>query len=154
METVKSLIGTIRNIRNEMNVPLGTKADVIVVPANDDTYQLFFKTMPYILDLASVGNLKLNNKATRPPKSAAGISEKSEVFVLLEGLVDFDRERARLEKEILRRRKFINNTDKKLTNQGFLSKAPKDIIQLERRKLEASRHELDKLETNLEALGV
>lgn len=153
METVKSLIGTIRNIRNEMNLPPGKKADVIVVPADDETYQLLFDNMSYILDLASVKNLKLDKDATRPQKSAAGISDKSEVFVLLEGLVDFEREKARLKKEIERRKKFITNIEGKLINQGFLSKAPKDVIKLERSKLNDSRHDLEKLSANLEALG-
>ena len=153
METVKSLIGTIRNIRNEMNVPLGDKADVVIVPADDDTYQIFFDNSSYIIDLASVKNLKLDIKATRPPKSAAGISVKSEVFVILEGLVDFEREKARFKKEIDRRKKFITGIEKKLSNQNFLSKAPKEVIHTERRKLDNSRQELEKLVTNLEALG-
>ena len=153
MEVIKSLIGTIRNIRNEMNIPLGKEADVIVVPADDDAYQLFFDNRSYILDLASVKNMKLDRNATRPPKSAAGISEKNEIFVLLEGLIDFEHERLRLEKEINHRKKFITNIEKKLMNQGFLSKAPMDIIKLERRKLDDSRQELEKLAANLETLG-
>ncbi len=153
METVKSLISTIRNIRNEMNLPHGKKADVIVVPADDETYHLLFDNMSYILDLASVKNLKLDMDATRPSKSAVGISDNSEVFVLLEGLVDFEREIARLEKEIERRKNYITSIERKLENQGFLSKAPKDIIQLERSKLDDFRHELEKLTANLETLG-
>ncbi len=153
MEAVKSVIGTIRNIRNEMNVPPGEKADVVIVPADEDTHRLFFENSSYILDLASVNNLKLDKKAARPPKSAAGISEKSEVFVLLEGLLDFEHEKARFIKEIDRRKKFISGIEKKLSNQNFLSKAPKEVIQKERCKLSDSRQELEKLITNLEALG-
>ncbi|MFC1650406.1 valine--tRNA ligase [Candidatus Latescibacterota bacterium] len=153
MESVKSLIGVVRNIRNEMNVPLGKKADVIVAPANENAYQLFFENRAYILDLAKVNNLKLDKDADRPPKSAVGISDRNEVFVLLEGLVDFELEKTRLKKEIERRTKFIGGVKRKLNNEGFLAKAPEDVIKLERRKLEDSGHELEKLTANLEALG-
>jgi valyl-tRNA synthetase len=154
MESVKSLIGVIRNIRNEMNVPLGKKADVIVAPANENAYQLFFHNRAYILDLAKVNNLKLDSNADRPPKSAVGISERNEVFLLLEGLVDIELEKARLQKEIERRTNFIKGVQKKLNNEGFLSKAPDEVIKLERRKLEDSGQELEKLTASLEALGV
>ncbi len=153
MESLKSLIGTIRTIRNEMNVPLGQKADVIIVPPDEDTYTIFFDNMPYIYDLASVDSLTIDREAFRPPKSAAGIADRSEVFVLLEGLVDFDKERARLTKEIERRKKFVAGIQRKLENQGFLSKAPREVIQNERKKLEDSRSALEKLTANLEALG-
>ncbi|MCE5251002.1 valine--tRNA ligase [bacterium] len=153
MESVKSLITVIRTIRNEMNVPLGQKADVIVAPADDTLKSVFFDNRAYILDLAKVGNLRLDSTAARPPKSAAGISEKNEVFVLLEGLIDIGFERTRLEKEINRRSTFIRSIENKLRNEGFLSKAPQEVIQQERRKLEDSREELKKLEVNLASLG-
>ncbi len=154
MASVQSLIGVIRNIRNEMNVPLTKKADVVVAPTDDASYNLLFDNRAYILDLAKVKNLTLDSDASRPPKSAVGISDRNEVFVLLEGLVDFDHEKARLEKEIERRKKFINGVQKKLENEGFLSKAPENVIKLERRKLEDASREIEKLTVNLDALGV
>jgi len=152
METLKSLISTIRTIRNEMNVPLGKKADVVIVPADEETRRLFFDNRSYILDLAGVNNITLDTDAKRPPRSAAGISDKSEVFVILEGLIDIERERLRIDREIQRRRNFINSIETKLQNEGFLSKAPKEVVQQERTKLENLREELKKLMANQEAL--
>jgi valyl-tRNA synthetase len=153
MESVQSLIETIRNLRSEMNVPLGRKADVLVAPADEDAVRVFERNRPSILDLASVGNLRLAPGAARPPKSAAGMSGRHEVFVLLEGLVDFDRESARLSKEIERRRSFIAGIEAKLANEAFVSRAPEEVVAQERRKLEDSREEVRKLTVNLEALG-
>ena len=152
MESLKSLITTIRTLRNEMNVPIAKKADVVVLPANDDMHKVFFENRGYILDLATVNNLKLDRNASRPGKSAAGISDNSEVFVVLKGLIDIDRERTRLTKEIDRRNNFISGLERKLHNEGFLSKAPKEVIQQEREKLDGAREELKKLSSNLEAL--
>ena len=109
--------------------------------------------MSYIMDLASIGKLKIEKKSIHPPKSATGISDKSEVFVLLEGVIDFEREIERLEKEIDHRKQFITGIERKLQNKEFLSKAPKEVIQLERRKLDDSRQELEKLSLTLKALG-
>lgn len=153
MESLKSLITIIRTIRNEMNVPLAKKADVLVVPSDENTQEVFFDNRAYILDLASVGNLTLDLKGKRPPKSAAGISGNSEVFVELAGLIDIDLEKSRLSKEIERRNSFIAGLDRKLQNEGFLSKAPAEVVQLERTKLESARGELKKLLSNMEALG-
>ena len=152
MEILKSMISTIRTIRNEMNVPLGKKADVVIIPVDEETHRIFLDNRSYILDLAGVRSLVLDVNASRPPKSAAGISGQNEVFVILEGLIDMDLERTRLNKEIERRRNFIKSIDSKLRNEGFISKAPKEIIQQERLKLENSREELTKLTVNLEAL--
>jgi valyl-tRNA synthetase len=153
MEMVQSLISTIRTIRNEMNIPPAEKAEVIVVPADDKAKRILEANISYILDLAAVKYITFSEKSTRPPKSAAGISDKNEVFVLLEGLVDFDRERARLSKEIERRRNFITSIESKLANENFISRAPKDVIEQERRKGSDTREEMKKLIANLESLG-
>ncbi|MBT4483761.1 MAG: class I tRNA ligase family protein, partial [Candidatus Latescibacteria bacterium] len=153
METLKSLISTIRTTRNEMNVPIGKKADVVVIPADDEANSVFLDNRSYILGLASVNNLTVDMNAKRPPKSVAGISEKNEVYIILEGLIDFNLEQTRLQKEIERRTNFIKRTEAKLQNEGFLSKAPKEIIQQERSKLDNSREELKKLSAYIEALG-
>ncbi|MCD6308615.1 MAG: valine--tRNA ligase [Candidatus Latescibacteria bacterium] len=152
MEALKSVITTIRTIRNEMNVPLGKKADVIVIPADNDMQRIFFDNRSYILDLAAVDSLTLDMQATHPPKSAAGISGTNEVFVILEGLIDIERERARITKEIDRRTKFIKSLENKLQNEDFLAKAPREVVRHESEKLDNSREELKKLTANLEAI--
>jgi valyl-tRNA synthetase len=154
MTVLQGVIGTIRTVRNEMNVPPGRKATVVIVPADTDTEALLEDNRGYIADLAAVGDLTIDCKASRPETSAAGISDQHEVFVVLAGLIDLDRERTRLTKEIERRRKFILSIEGKLHNEGFLSNAPADVVQLERVKLETAREELTKLEETMSALGV
>ncbi len=68
-------------------------------------------------------------------------------------LVDFDRERTRLGKEIERRASYIKSIEAKLTNEAFVARAPEDVVAQERKKLEDTREEMNKLTTNLEALG-
>ena len=153
MESLKALITTIRTVRSEMGVALGKKADVVIIPADDTMFDIFTENKAYILDLASVAVLTIDRNAERPKKSAVGISEKNEAFVLLEGLIDLDLERARIDKEIDRRRKFIISVERKLSNEGFLAKAPKEVVQKERMKLDTQHEELKKLEASRKELS-
>ena len=153
MNALQTLITTIRTLRSEMNVPMGKKADVVVAPADKEAAATFFENENYIRDLATVAGLTIDADIGRPKKSAVGMAGQNEVFIRLEGLIDIAQERARLEKEIDRRKKFILAIEKKLQNEGFLAKAPEDVIRQEREKLDSAREETRKLVNNLDALG-
>ena len=153
MALLQSLITTVRTLRNELNVPLSKKADVVVVPVDALVRRVFETNRSYILDLAKVGSLTINMNAGRPAKSAVGISGKNEIFLILEGLIDLDAERARLTKEIQRRAAFVKSLEGKLRNEGFISKAPREVVEQETVKLDFAREELKKLTDNLSALG-
>ncbi len=152
MVVLQGVIGTIRTIRNELNVPPGRPASVVIVPADADTAAMLEDNRAYTRDLATVGDLTVDTAASRPPHSAAGISDRHQVYVRLKGLIDFDKEKARLTKEIDRRMSFISGIEAKFVNEGFLGNAPADVIQTEREKLAKSREELAKLNENLHAL--
>jgi valyl-tRNA synthetase len=153
MAMVQSVITVVRTVRNEMHVAPGQKADVVIVPADEDSNRILFDNMGYIVDLGAVKTLTIDAKASKPSKSAAGISDNNQVFVCLSGLIDFESERLRLEKEIDRRKSFIAGIERKLVNQDFLAKAPQEVVILERRKLQDSCQELEKMAANLRALG-
>jgi valyl-tRNA synthetase len=81
---------------------------------------------------------------------ASAVIKDMEVFVILEGLIDPEVERKRLEKEIQRITGLLDKTNKKLSNDYFLKKAPKNIIEKEKTKKEDYQKMLDKLDKNLE----
>ena len=70
----------------------------------------------------------------------------------LEGVIDLDVERARLRKEIDRVAAMLEGVRRKLNNESFVEKAPKDVVDREREKLDAFAHTMEKLEKNLEML--
>ena len=72
--------------------------------------------------------------AAIPGGSAVAAVGTLEVILPLEGLVDLDAERARLEKEIAKKEKDLNALEKKLSNQGFVSKAPAHVVEGERKR--------------------
>jgi valyl-tRNA synthetase len=67
-------------------------------------------------------------------------------------LIDIDVERARLQKEIDRVAAMLSGVQRKLSNESFVEKAPKDVVDKEREKLETFAHTIEKLEKNIEML--
>ncbi|PTM12513.1 MAG: hypothetical protein DA443_06325, partial [Bacteroidetes bacterium] len=65
-----------------------------------------------------------------------------EVFVPLEGLIDFDKERARLQKEIDRLQGFMSGIEKKLSNEKFVANAPAEVVEKERKKLADAKRDV------------
>jgi valyl-tRNA synthetase len=87
-----------------------------------------------------------------PETSASAVIEGTELFVPLEGLIDLDKERKRIQKEIDRLEGFLKSIEGKLNNDGFVNNAPEDVVQKERDKKEDTETNLQKLREILEEL--
>lgn len=136
MELTIEIIRAIRNLRSEMNVPLGKKADVIIC-ANNGEYAAYLKdTANYIQGLASAENLSIEESlATKPTQAATAVVHGIEIYLPLRGLIDLDKEIARLEKELTKMEGEIKRIEGKLSNEGFTAKAPAEVIEKEKEKL-------------------
>ena len=75
-----------------------------------------------------------------------------ELYIPLEGLVDLDKERLQLNKRKIKIEALLNDIDKKLSNQNFVTRAPKHIVENEKSKLTDLKDELEKIESNLTML--
>jgi valyl-tRNA synthetase len=152
MATIQNVIGAIRNIRGEMNVPPTKQANVIITGSNGTNLELLQTHRSYFEHLANVAQLQCVEGAAKPEKAASAIVNDFEVFVPLEGLIDFDVEKARLEKEITRLEKQLENLNLKLKNSDFLNKAPGEIINREKLKKTDFESNLNKLKAHLESI--
>jgi valyl-tRNA synthetase len=150
MQRVQDVVSAIRNIRSGVNIPPAKKASVLLKVDKKDLLKTVDENKHYILNLGRVDQLKMGQRIKRPPKVASSVIKDMEVFVLLEGLIDPEKERKRLEKEIQRVTNLLDKTNKKLSNDYFLKKAPKNVIQKEKTKKEDYQKILDKLNKNLE----
>ena len=136
MELTIEVIRAIRNLRSEMNVPLGKKAEVIIC-ANNHEYTVYLKDgANYILSLASAESLSVEETlAAKPTQAATAVVHGIEIYLPLKGLIDLDKEIARLEKELTKMEGEIKRIEGKLTNEGFVAKAPAEVIEKEKEKL-------------------
>jgi valyl-tRNA synthetase len=149
---VQEVVTSIRNIRSEMNVPPAKRADVLVKVDNQDLQEILESNQDQVRSLGKVDRLEIGVKVAKPDHAASAVIKDAEIFVPLEGLIDLEQERIRLEKEITRVSKLLEKTDKKLSNEDFLKRAPREIIEKEKARGEEYRSMLKKLNRNLEGI--
>ena len=153
-EKVKDLVVAIRNIRAQYNLPPRQTIDVTISLSSSEAE--FLKVLTdqtrYFEKLVRTSSLKVGLELEKPPHSASAIVGTTEIFVALEGLVDIQVEKARLEKEIQQKEKFVISLQRKLQNEQFVAKAPQAVVDSEREKEREAAAELAVLRSNLEAL--
>ncbi|MFW5787030.1 MAG: valine--tRNA ligase, partial [Halanaerobiales bacterium] len=104
----------------------------------------------YIKDLAGIGELNITEKLTEKPKKASTtIVNEVEVILPLEGMVDLDKEIERLENKLDEIESEIKRAEGKLATDGFVNKAPKDLVEAERQKLKEYKNERQKVKQRL-----
>jgi len=111
------------------------------------------KYSAYLERLAKVSKLVVGGSIKRPPYSASAVVNSTEIYVPLKDIIDIDIERKRITKEIERLEKTSNSIEKKLLNEQFLSKAPKEVVQKEKDKLESFNQTLEKHRKTLKVLS-
>ena len=131
MEKVIEAISLIRNRRAEMNVPPSKKAKVIIATADRESYS--DDTVKFFIKLASASEVEF--VSTYSDENAVQIvAAGATVFIPMGELIDFDKERERLSKEREKLLSEIDRVDKKLANEGFVAKAPAQLIEAEKAK--------------------
>ncbi|MBA1334440.1 MAG: Valyl-tRNA synthetase [Firmicutes bacterium] len=153
MGLVMDAIRAVRNIRAQMDVAPSRKARIIVVAEDAETRGVFERNKPYIEKLASASGVSvMEGKEGIPGDAVAAVIEGAEVFIPLDELVDIDREIDRLEKERERLEQELQRVTGKLSNRGFLDKAPRDVIEAEQEKEKKYRDMMNKVLDRLETL--
>ncbi len=133
MRAVLELIHDVRNLRAEMNVSQSTRTAIYLIP-KDGYEKLVKRSADYIEKLAG-GNAIIIGK--RPDEKATElVTQIAEVYLPLGQLIDFDKERERLEKELKAIKSELARASGKLSNPGFAAKAPAHLVEEERAKLE------------------
>jgi len=134
MELLMEVTKALRHIRSEMNVTPGKQVEALLEVPGEDTRQTLEKGIGYIQSLANAQVSISPQLPEKPEQAAHAVTKGVEVFVPLKGLIDIDQETARLNKELATLEKDLARIQGKLNNQGFLSKAPEEIINKEKAK--------------------
>ena len=132
MSVICGAIKSIRNIRTEMNVVPSRKASMIIVT---DNAKLFEGGTAFFVKLAGAKDVTVTNEEKNIPEGAVSvIVEGAKIFIPMDELIDTEKEKQRLEKEKQRLEAEIERVEKKLSNQGFIAKAPAKLIEEEKEK--------------------
>jgi valyl-tRNA synthetase len=154
MEILMGIINAVRNIRGEMNVPPSIRVEVVCICSRESDVALFNEHERTIMDLGRISKLRVARTGEmEKPKFAAGtVAGNVEVFVVLKDILDFESESKRLLKELSKLEKEFGVTQKKLSNEDYLQKAPSDVIEKEREKGARLGEKIEKLNRRCEVI--
>ncbi|MEQ5803675.1 valine--tRNA ligase [Halomonas sp. H10-9-1] len=155
IEWLKGVIVAVRNIRAEMNIAPGKPLDVLLTKGSNGDRQRLDANRPFLAKLAKLDSITWLDDPAEAPLSATQLVGEMEVLVPMADLIDKQAELARLDKEIDKQDKLIGGIEKKLSNEGFVAKAPAAVVEKERAKLadfEAARRLLVEQRDKIAAL--
>ena len=154
MTTIMETIKTIRALRLEVNAAPSKKSEVVLNFTDESLRQVFADNEGYLTVLASAEPVThMAAGAEKPENAMAGVVNGVEIFLPLKDLIDVEKETARLNGEMAKLEKEISRLDKKLSNQGFLAKAPADVVAGEKEKLAGYQEKMDAVKARLEDLA-
>lgn len=151
MNLLMDMVRAIREIRTEYKVGPGKRISAIIAPgkqrANIEQYAYVFARLCNVekVDL-------LDDKASAPENSASSVVSDTTIYLPLEGMLDTEKECARLTKEQEKTSGAIKGIESKLANENFVNKAPEHIVQIERDRLAELQSEAEKIEDLLNSL--
>ncbi len=148
---VVRMIGQIRAVRSEMNVPPGARIALIVNEASADSKARIVDHEALIKTLARVETIAFDQAV--PRGSVQDVLDECTLVLPLAEVIDLAQEQARLKKEMDKLKGEITKLDKKLSNQQFLAKAPEDVVEEQRERLADSQQAMSKLQSALERLA-
>ena len=152
IQFVFDLISGIRNVRSEMKVQPSMKLKVLANTEDKREKLIIVENKSLIVNLAGLESLYFCEIDNIPASSASSVTASTNCFVMLEGVLDFDKEIKRLEKELEKNTKELLGVQKRLNNESFLDKAPDNIIKKGKDKHLELEEENNKLKDNLDRI--
>jgi valyl-tRNA synthetase len=148
-EKIIDAIKAVRNRRTEMNVPPSVKAKVFIETKDIELFKtcaVFFEKLAFASGVEVVDSIEMEDAVT-------AVTDSARAFIPLNELVDKEKELERLNKEKATVQKDIDFLSGKLSNEGFLAKAPEKLIEAEKAKLAKAEERMQKLLQSIEAMS-
>ncbi len=152
MDFVFDMISGIRNIRSEMKIQPSMKLKVLSHTEDKREKLIIAENKSFIVNLATLESLYFCETDGIPSSSASSVTGNTTCFVMLKDVINFDKEAARLKKEVEKNTKALLGVQKRLHNESFLDKAPDNIIQKVKDQHADLEEENNKLKANLERI--
>ncbi len=140
---IQEIIRIIRNLRAEFKID---PALFVKVAINAGAKKpLLGKEVAIIKHLARLESVKIVKSGEKPERSISAVYGGCEIYLILEGLVDFEKEKERIQKELDAAKNYLAGLENKLKNKDFISRAPKEIVGGEKLKLKETQEKIRKL---------
>jgi len=153
MQVIIELISRVRNIRSEMNIKPGERIPVVVASSSENLRRVFSSARDQISRLVRASEVTVNERLDAPKASArAVLSGGAELAVPLEGLIDFEQERRRLQREQEKLQAEATKLEAQLGNPNFVERAPVDRVNEVRERIAAIAQQSSQLQQTVENL--
>ncbi|MBC3382211.1 valine--tRNA ligase [Serratia fonticola] len=146
LEWIKQAIVAVRNIRAEMNIAPSKQLEVLLRNANGDSQRRVQENQSFIERLARLSSITLLPAGEKGPVSVTKLVDGAELLIPMAGFIDKDAEIARLSKEMGKLDGEIASIEGKLSNEGFVARAPEAVVAKERERLAACKEGKVKLQ--------
>lgn len=151
MESIMNIIRSVRNARNEKGIPDNKKIRVIILPLKDE--EVLKYSAKYITKLSTASDVTFAyDEASINSNSVTMIFDNAKVYIPVDSMVDSEQELIRLNKELSSVEFEIARSEKMLNNPGFVNKAPAQMIENEKAKLEKNRALRETIIASIKAL--
>ncbi len=150
---VQKMISSIRHIQADMNLPTGSSINLYLNTNDSDRTKQLKESEWIFRKFLKIETFKAETGMKKPAASASAVVGETEIYLPLEGLIDLEKERDRIRKEISQAEGFLKSVEKKLTNAKFVENAPDEVVERERNKKKDAGERLEKLNALLEELG-
>jgi valyl-tRNA synthetase len=134
MTLLMEVIRSVRNIRAEVNVPLGKPIELLIKAKSEESLTFLKRGEEVIRRLTNPESLEISKELKIPEKAMSAVLSGAEIYLPLAGLIDIEQEITRLEKELKKLDSEVERVGKKLANKGFVDKAPAHVIEEEKAK--------------------
>ena len=141
LQTAIDIICAIRNLKTQINIS-EKNAGRIIAFVDKNSAEILSNVQKYIINLAKIESFSISNKIPEAKKTLSAVAGNIQLFMQLEGLVDINKEKERVAKEINNLKKNISTKETLLTNNKFINNAPKEIIEKENEAIARSKEEL------------
>ncbi len=149
---LQEVIREIRYLRAELGITPKEECKVILNFSDEESFHYIEGNHAYIESLAKCSVLKSGYNLKKPESVATGRVRGADVYLLVEGMVNLDKEVERLNKKLFRLQKEEERIRERFNDSNFLSRAPEEVVEKERRRFTDLIKEKERLETLLEDL--
>ncbi len=152
MDAIIAIVTAIRNIRSTWRIEAQKTIAVHIKVPSDPAKKVLIENGEYIKRLAKVDELIVDRDLVKPKSSAADVCGDLEVFVPLKGIIDYEKEKDRISKNLESLNARFGDLSGKLKNERFLQNAPADVIDKFKASHQEMKLQLEKLEANLDSI--
>lgn len=146
------IIRAVRNIRAEVNTPMSKPIEMSIETKNDEVQAILEQNKAYLEKFCNPSMLTIAREITASEQAMTAVVTGAEIILPLKGLINIEEEIARLEKELKKLDGEVERVQKKLSNQGFVAKAPAKVIEEEKAKAKDYSEKREVVKRRLEEL--